>query len=897
MHEPPVKKILYWCPDCNVPLIGKSCGCGREGNRIPLLQPFDVRPALTWDHGLIRRLVRERFGDVSIQKIILLNKTGGADRADLVIMNGERFGWLTFDPVNRRYAFDLAPEGLPYVANQATKGVVDLNKTPGFGGEKVRLGGKKFPLPGQVPEGTVIVKYRNKIGTGMVKEGYVRIKEIGALTPKTPVNPTWDTAIDRNRYHLKNLERNAVRTIKQHVQDRPVMNVSFSGGKDSTAVLHIARKAGVEKAFFIDTGIELPETIAFVESQNVEIIRKAQDFWSAAEKAGPPGKDNRWCCKLLKLHPLKIYLAEIGPCVTVQGNRWYESWNRAGLDETSQNPANPLQLNISPIRNWRALEVFLYLWWQNIPINPLYEKGLERIGCFLCPAMLESEYNELRSMHPSFAKRWDDFVSSWGEKKGYPDAYCSWGLWRWRALPRKMRELCREKGINVNEDFTLAAQSAGDLKAGSRINADTRTRNIAMHAKTPQQDQAGPLAEGESPKRAVTAGYDVEAIRKDFPILGNIVYLDNAATSFSPEPVVAALVEFEHQYRANVGRGVHRLTRIASQRYWHAHEKVAEFIGGTEGTTVFVKNTTEAINMVAQGMSWEPGERIVTTILEHHSNLLPWMNLKSLGVEVDVVDIRKDLTVDPSCIETAITDRTKLVAVTHASNVTGTLVPVEEISTICRKNGVRLLIDSAQTVPHFPVDVAKIGCDFCAFSGHKMLGPTGTGVLWMKDPILRPSQVGGGMVESVTRSGFVLSEGYQRYEAGTPNIAGGIGLGVAAEYLGRIGMTKIRAHEEKLTTLLISGLARIPGVDVYAPPRPQDRVGVVSFTVEGLHPHEVAQHLDEEADIMVRSGHHCCQPLIEKLGLAEGTVRASIGMYTTENDIDLLVASVAEISR
>jgi len=212
------------------------------------------------------------------------------------------------------------------------------------------------------------------------------------------------------------------------MNDRPCVNVSFSGGKDSTAVLHLARKAGVEKAFFIDTGIELPETVEFVVSEGVEIIRKGGDFFQAVEKAGPPGKDHRWCCKLLKLHPLKIYLAGIGPCVTIQGNRWYESWNRADLDETSQNPANPLQLNISPIRNWRALEVYLYLWWQKAPMNPLYEKGLERIGCYLCPAVLESEYEGLREMHPELTDRWDEFLIRWAEKNGLPDAYHRWGL-------------------------------------------------------------------------------------------------------------------------------------------------------------------------------------------------------------------------------------------------------------------------------------------------------------------------------------------------------------------------------------------------------------------------------------------------------------------------------------
>src|SRR5208337_1859152 len=355
-----------------VPLIAKSCACGREGKRIELLQPYDLRPALSADHRLISRLVRERYGDIPLAKILLLNKTGGVDRADLVIMHGERLGWLTFDPVNRRFNLDITPEALPFLVAHATKGIVDLDTHTDIRQEQGRIGGKRIPLKIPVPDGTVIVKYKAKYGTGTVKDGSIKVKELVAVTPRTLPDPGWDVAIDRNRYHLKNLERNAIRTIKHHIGDRPTANVSFSGGKDSTAVLHLARKAGVTRAFFIVTGLEFPETIAFVKSQGVEIAGKAGDFWQAVEKAGPPGKDNRWCCKFQKLRPLKLYLAEVGPCVTIQGNRWYESWNRAGLEGTSQNPDNPLQLNVSPIRNWRALEVFLYLWWQKADMNPLY---------------------------------------------------------------------------------------------------------------------------------------------------------------------------------------------------------------------------------------------------------------------------------------------------------------------------------------------------------------------------------------------------------------------------------------------------------------------------------------------------------------------------------------------
>jgi cysteine desulfurase / selenocysteine lyase len=877
MREPPVKKVLYWCRECNVPLIGKTCSCKKEGKRIELLQPYDVRPALTADKALIQRLVTERFGNVPLRKILLLNKTGGADRADLVIMNGERLGWLTFDPVSRSFSFDITPEALPFLIGHATKGIVDLDRETVIREEGGRVGGKRLALKNPVPDGTVIVKYKNRYGTGMVRNGSVKVRELIPVVPCTPPDPGWDVAVEKNKYHLKNLERNAIRLIKQHIHDRPTANVSFSGGKDSTAVLHIARKAGVTKAFFIDTGIEFPETLEFVRSQGVDVIKKATDFWQAAEKAGPPGKDHRWCCKLLKLHPLRLYLAGVGPCVTVQGNRWYESWNRAGLDETSQNPANPLQLNISPIRNWRALEVFLYLWWQGLPVNPLYDQGLERIGCFLCPAMLESEYEELKKIEPISAKRWTAFLESWAAKKGYPDAFSSWGLWRWRALPPKMRELCRNHGIAVNDDNTLKAGPA--RPAGATV--DKKEDTMMKPAMVKQEGR----------------GLDVQDIRKDFPILGGIIYLDSGATSFSPEPVIAAMTDFEHTCRANVGRGVHRLTRIATQRYWHAHEKVAGFIGAKEGITVFTKNTTEAINMVACGLPWKDGDRVITTILEHHSNLLPWRNLKKQGAELDVIGIKSGYSLDLDALEKAITPSTRLVAVTHASNVLGVVTPVQEIARICHDHGALLVVDGAQSVPHMPVDVSALGCDFFAFSGHKMLGPTGTGVLWMRKPGLEPFILGGGMVEAVTETGYTAIEGYQKYEAGTPNIAGGIGLGAAVDYLNALGMENVHAHEERLTSRLIAAIKQNPAIHLYAAEEPGNRIGTVSFTVDNFHPHEVAQQLDESADIMVRSGHHCCQPLMERLGLPDGTVRASLGLYNTEEEVDMLVATLEEMTR
>ncbi len=872
MREPAVKKELFWCDTCNLPLIGRRCGCGKEARAIPLLEPYDLRPALRTDRDLIQQLLNSRFGEVPLPEIILLNKTGGRDRADLIIINGSRFGWLLFDPISRQFSLDIAPEALPYLLNYATAGIVNLDDHIDQE-KKVRIGGKRFPLKEYVPEGTVIIWYRRKYGTGVVREGHIRVKELIEVQPASFKNPDWKKVIQQNQYHLKLMERDSLRIIKKHKNDRPTANVSFSGGKDSAAVLHLARKAGVESAFFIDTGIELPETIRYIESQKVDIIRKAGDFFAAVEKAGPPGKDHRWCCKLLKLHPLRIYLSEIGASVTFQGNRWYESWNRADLDETSQNPANPLQLNVSPIRNWRAFEVFLYLWWQDIPINPLYDMGLERIGCYLCPAMLESEYEMLRTLHPDLTDRWDAFLRRWAEKNSLPDAYHLWGLWRWKALPPKMRELCREQDIPVNRDFTL--KEGAPRKTTEKIGMKERDEE-----KTPDKTKETSIS---------------ETVRRDFPIIHDCIYLDSAAISFSPEPVVNAVVEFEHRYRSNVGRGIHRFTQIASQRYWHAHEKVARFIGGEEGTTVFTKNTTESINMVARGLTWKPGDRIITTILEHHSNLLPWRALEAEGVELSVIGIGPDYTLDLEAFEEEVRRGAKLVAITHASNAIGVIMPVKEITEICRRYNTLLLIDAAQSVPHMPVNVRDIGCDFCCFSGHKMLGPTGTGILWMKEPIILPLMLGGGMIEEVHQDGFVAIEGYQQYEAGTPNISGGIGLGVAVDYLEKIGMENVKTYEEELTTHLIESLLQIDGVVVHASADPKARIGVVSFSIVGLHPHEVAERLDADFDILVRSGHHCCQPLMESLGLVDGTVRASLALYTTIDEVDLLIAAVREI--
>jgi cysteine desulfurase/selenocysteine lyase len=391
-----------------------------------------------------------------------------------------------------------------------------------------------------------------------------------------------------------------------------------------------------------------------------------------------------------------------------------------------------------------------------------------------------------------------------------------------------------------------------------------------------------------------------EKIRADFPILNEIIYLDSAATSLTPEPVLEAVLRYYREYNANVGRSVHRISQVATQKYHDAHRKVAGFIGAREGEVIFTKNTTEATNMVAYGLHWKKGDEVVTTLLEHHSNFLPWLRLRAKGVRLKIVEPNKEGVFDLGDFERAIGDRTRLVAVTHVSNVLGTISPLKELAALCKEqdNDTLFLVDGAQSAPHIPINVEELGCDFFALSGHKMLGPTGTGVLWVRDPNgLEPTFFGGGMIESVSRDDYTLAEGYERFEAGTPHIAGGIGLGRAVDYLNDLGMERLRAHEARLTKRLLDGLLAINKVQVYGSTTLNDRIGVVSFTVEGLHPHEIALMLDEAADIMVRSGHHCCMPLMHYLGLENGSVRASLYLYNTGKEVDTFLETVEGIAK
>jgi cysteine desulfurase/selenocysteine lyase len=400
---------------------------------------------------------------------------------------------------------------------------------------------------------------------------------------------------------------------------------------------------------------------------------------------------------------------------------------------------------------------------------------------------------------------------------------------------------------------------------------------------------------------------DEREVRKDFPILSEVIYLDSASTSLAPEPVLESVQSYYRGFKANVGRGVYRTAQLADQLFRAAHLKAANLVGGAtpESMTVFTRNTTESINIVARGLKWTRGDRVVATLIEHHSNILPWIRLREQGVELQVVKPDRTGRLDLADLERAIEKGARLVAVSQLSNALGTVLPVKEIGKICREHDASLLVDGAQSVPHMPVDVREIGCDFLCFSGHKMLAPTGSGVLWMKKEMdVEPLLVGGGMVQDVGNDGdefsYEIKPGYEGYEAGTPDISAGIGLGSAVDYLGRIGINEIHQHEQRLTARLLDGLEGIRGIEVYGPKTGSDqeeRGGVVSFAVDGLLPHEVALMLDQASNISVRSGHHCCIPLMKHMGLKYGTVRASLYLYNTSEEIEKLLAALEQIAR
>ncbi|HEY8495594.1 MAG TPA: cysteine desulfurase [Limnochordales bacterium] len=391
---------------------------------------------------------------------------------------------------------------------------------------------------------------------------------------------------------------------------------------------------------------------------------------------------------------------------------------------------------------------------------------------------------------------------------------------------------------------------------------------------------------------------DARALRKDFPVLEQrvngrpLVYLDSAATAQKPRPVIEAVRRFFEEYNANVHRAIHALGERATAEYEEARRKVARFINApSERTIVFTKNATESINLVAY--SWararlKPGDEILVSPIEHHSNLVPWqLAARATGASLRFFPVTEDGRLRLDNLDELFTDRTRLVAVTHVSNVLGTIVPVETIVAAAHRAGAVVLVDGAQSVPHMPVDVQALGCDFFAFSGHKMGAPTGIGVLYGREELLEamdPFLGGGDMISSVRLLASEWADLPYKFEAGTPPIAEAIGLGAAVDYLTGIGMDRVHAYERQLTSYARERLEQIPGVTIYGP---RERGGLLTFNVDDIHPHDLATVLDQHG-VAVRAGHHCAQPVMEWLGVP-ATARASFWVYNTEEDVDRLV--------
>jgi cysteine desulfurase/selenocysteine lyase len=400
---------------------------------------------------------------------------------------------------------------------------------------------------------------------------------------------------------------------------------------------------------------------------------------------------------------------------------------------------------------------------------------------------------------------------------------------------------------------------------------------------------------------------DVEALRRDFPILGRtihghpLVYLDNAATTQKPAAVIEAVAGVYRQSYANIHRGVHALSVEATDAYEQTREKVRALLNAAEtGEIVFVRGTTEAINLVAQTFGRQrvgPGDEVVVTALEHHSNIVPWQLLcdeKKARLKVLPIDRTGEVCLEE--LERLLTPRTRLVSVAHVSNALGTLVPVQRIVEIAHARGIPVLVDGAQAVPRLAVDVRQLGCDFYAFSAHKMYGATGVGVLYGRAALLDampPYQGGGDMISSVTFEKTTWNVLPYKFEAGTPNIAGAIGLGAAIDYLVKIGIENITAHEKDLLDYATASLTALPGLTVIGMAR--EKIGVLSFTLDGIHPHDIGTVLDQEG-IAIRTGHHCAQPVMEFFGIP-ATARASLALYNTREDIDALVEGIRKVQR
>lgn len=390
-------------------------------------------------------------------------------------------------------------------------------------------------------------------------------------------------------------------------------------------------------------------------------------------------------------------------------------------------------------------------------------------------------------------------------------------------------------------------------------------------------------------------------IRPDFPLLEESIYLDAASTTPTPKPVVEAMCDYFYNYNVNTGRGAYKLAVKATNEFEKARSRIAKFINAKTHEIFFTKNTTEAVNLVARGLSFKKGDSVVLPNVEHHSNFLPWLRLKEKGVDVRIVKADEYGIVHPEAVESAVDETTRLITCTHVSNAIGSVQPIHEIGKIASENEVLFMVDAAQSAGHMKLDVKDIGADFISFPGHKgLLGPVGTGFLYCKDEHaeeLQPLNLGGGTVLDVKEGSFELEDVPERFEGGTQNIAGVIGLGAAVKYLEKVGLDRIERHSRRLTDMMYEGVSSLDNTMVYG--SPENIYGIVAFNIDGVNAHDVAKILDELKNICVRSGHHCAIPAIRHLGAYElgGSVRASVHYYNTEEEVQTFIESLEEISK
>jgi len=489
----PGKSELFWCDRCSLPLVGSECStCGQPGRRMELAPPGDIRLCSQAARSLLAELFQESFGYAGFlqDRIILLNKIAGLDRRDQVILEGRHIATLWFDVVAGRHRLDIEPAGAALLSEKAEKGLVVCDDSI----LKGHIKGKWLP-PGAIittidldslAEGSnLVLKIGKFSGVGVVRRRgdgslAIRIKDVAKTGFSLSDNhPGLTDVLAANRPALQGLEKAALAEIKGYLsRNRLPVNVSFSGGKDSLACLILARKALARpEVLFINTGLEFPETVQYVRDliRSLKLplheIKGESSFFDQVDVFGPPAKDYRWCCKTNKLGPMTSFLAEHYPrgCVTIEGRRIYESFNRSTIRAVERNPYVPSQTTLAPIRSWRAIEVMLYIHSSGLLLNPLYEQDYERIGCWLCPASLQSEFSRLKDTHPQLFGQWMASLQKWAAGKGLESRYIDWGFWRWKSHPPKMLELAREHGISLLGGADGRDHGQGESGDGKRM--------------------------------------------------------------------------------------------------------------------------------------------------------------------------------------------------------------------------------------------------------------------------------------------------------------------------------------------------------------------------------------------------------------------------------------------